>query len=121
LDKLPPLHPQIDYKIKLTSKNTLGHSPLYQQTTKELLAIKEYLINNLDKGFIILSLAPFASPILFIKKPNRLLQFYIDYQKLNQLTKKDQYPLPLINKTLAYISQAKIFTKLDIQQAFYRL
>ena len=61
------------------SENTLGHSPLYRQTTKELLAIKEYLIDNLDKGFIILSLAPFASPILFVKKPNRLLQFYIDY------------------------------------------
>ena len=55
------------------------HSPLYQQTTKELLVIKEYLIDNLDKGFIILSLAPFASLILFIKKPNRSLRFCVDY------------------------------------------
>jgi hypothetical protein len=55
------------------SENTLGHSPLYWQTIEELLVIKEYLINNLNKGFIVLSLAPFASPILFIKKPNGLL------------------------------------------------
>ena len=55
------------------SENTLGHSPLYWQTTEELLVIKEYLIDNLDKGFIVPSLAPFASLILFIKKPNRLL------------------------------------------------
>ena len=114
-DELPPLCPQIDYKIELTSENTLGHSPLYRQTTEELLAIKEYLIDNLDKGFIVPSLAPFASPILFVKKPDGSLRFCVDYRKLNQLTKKDQHPLPLINKTLARISQAKIFTKLDIR------
>ena len=96
------------------SENTLGHSPLYRQTIEELLAIKEYLIENLDKGFIIPSLAPFASPILFVKKPNKSLRFCVDYRKLNQLTKKDQHPLSLIDETLAYISQAKIFIKLDI-------
>jgi hypothetical protein len=79
LNKLPSLCLQIDYKIELTSENTLRHSPLYQQTTKELLVIKEYLIDNLDKGFIILSLAPFAASILFVKKPNRLLRFYVNY------------------------------------------
>jgi hypothetical protein len=35
------------------------------------------------------------------------------------LTCKDQYLLPLISETLARIARAKIFTKLDIQQAFY--
>jgi transposase InsO family protein len=120
-DELPPLRPQVDHKIELTSENTLGHSPLYRQTTEELLAIKEYLLENLDKGFIVPSLAPFASPILFVKKPDGSLRFCVDYRKLNQLTKKDQHPLPLIDETLARISQAKIFTKLDIRQAFHRL
>ena len=35
--------------------------------------IKEYLLKNLNKGFIILSLAPFALLILFVKKLNKLL------------------------------------------------
>jgi hypothetical protein len=69
----------VDYKIELTSKNTLSHSPLYWQTIEELLVIKEYLLKNLDKGFIILSLAPFTLLILFIKKSNGLLRFYINY------------------------------------------
>jgi len=68
-----------------------------------------------------LSQAPFASPILFIKKPNRGLRFYIDYRKLNNITRKDRYPLPLLNKTLAQISRAKVFTKLDIRQAFHQI
>jgi hypothetical protein len=113
-NKLPPFCPQVNHKIELLSENTLGHSPLYRQTIEELLAIKEYLLENLSKGFIIPSLAPFASLVLFVKKPDGSLRFYIDYCKLNQITKKDQYPLPLIDKTLARISQAKIFTKLNI-------
>jgi hypothetical protein len=52
-------------------------------------------------------------------KLNSGLRFYIDYYKLNSLTKKDQHLLPLINKTLTRILKAKIFIKLDICQAFH--
>ena len=56
-----------------------------------------------------------------MKKPNGSLRFCINYWKLNAITRKDQYPLPLIDETLARLSQAKIFTKLDIRQAFHRI
>ncbi|KAK6579500.1 hypothetical protein PZA11_008036 [Diplocarpon coronariae] len=80
----------------------------------ELEAIKAYLIDNLDKGFIKASFAPFATLILFIKKPDGSLRLCIDYRALNALTYKDRYPLLLINKTLACLSSAKIFIKLNI-------
>ena len=48
-------------------------------TTKELLAIKEYLLKNLDKGFIMPSSSSFDFPMLFVAKPNKGLCFYIDY------------------------------------------
>ena len=89
--------------------------------TEELAAVKEYLLENLHKGFIVLSNTPFASPVLFVSKLNGSLYFYVDYRKLNSITCKDQYPLPLIDKTLARISNTKIFTKLDIRQVFYRI
>ncbi len=81
--------------------------------------MKQYLIDNLSKGFIIDSQAPFAAPILFVRKANGGLRFYVDYHKLNAITQKDRYPLPLIDETLARISKAHIFTKLDIHQAFH--
>jgi hypothetical protein len=90
-------------------------------STEELLTVKEYLVDNLHKGFIVPSSAPFASPVLFVAKPGGGLRFCIDYRKLNNLTRKDQHPLPLIDETLARISNAKIFTKLDIRQAFHRI
>jgi hypothetical protein len=83
--------------------------------------VKQYLVDNLNKGLIEPSQAPFTTPVLFVKKANGNLRFYIDFRKLNQITRKDQYPLLLIHKTLIRISRAKIFTKLDIRQAFYRI
>ena len=58
-------------------------------TTKELLAVKEYLLDNLYKGFIAPSSSPFASLVLFVSKLGRGLCFYINYYKLNSIIKKD--------------------------------
>ena len=69
--------------------NNLRYSPLYRMTIEELAAVKEYLLENLHKGFIVPSNAPFASPVLFVSKPNGGLRFYIDYRKLNSIMKKD--------------------------------
>ena len=88
-DQLPPHRLAVDYKIELTEGNNLCYSPLYRMTTEELAAVKEYLLENLHKGFIVPSNAPFASPVLFISKPNGGLRFCVDYRKLNSITKKD--------------------------------
>jgi hypothetical protein len=79
----------VNHKIKLTQANNLSYSLLYRITTKELLAVKEYLLKNLYKGFIVLSSSFFASSVLFVTKPNSSLRFCVDYRKLNSLTKKD--------------------------------
>jgi hypothetical protein len=50
-DKLP-LYQLYNYKIELEGDNTLGYSLLYKMTIAELETVKEYLIDNLDKGFI---------------------------------------------------------------------
>ena len=45
----------------------------------KLQAVKQYLLDNLNKGFITPSQALYASLVLFVKKPNSSLQFCIDY------------------------------------------
>jgi hypothetical protein len=79
-------------------------------TTLELEETKRYLLDNLSKGFIEPSQSPFAAPILFVKKADGRLRFCIDFRKLNDLTRKDRYPLPLIDELLARVSRAKVFT-----------
>jgi hypothetical protein len=123
LNQLPP-HCTYDHKIQLEnadSLNDIGYSLLYYYSAVELEEVKRYITENLDKGFINTSQAPFTSLILFVKKKDGSLRFCIDYRKLNNLTRKDRYLLPLISETLARIARAKIFIKLDIRQAFHRI
>ena len=53
-DKLPP-HCTIDHKIVLEEENSLGFSPLYHMSLAELQTVKQYLLDNLNKGFIVFS------------------------------------------------------------------
>ena len=119
-DDMPP-HRPYDHKILLEQDAKLSTGPLYSMSNEELRTVRDYLRDNLDKGFIVPSSAPFSSPVLFVKKADGSLRFCIDFRKLNALTRKDVYPLPLIDETLARLRGAKVFTKLDIRQAFHRI
>ena len=54
-------------------------------------------------------------------KLERGIRFCVDYRYLNKLTKKDAYSISLIKETLAQLKNAKVFTKIDIRQAFHKL
>ena len=120
LDTLPP-HRKYDYKIHLEEEQKPGHTPLYKISSEELDAIKRYLDSHLAKGFIQASSTSYSSPVLFVKKPGGEIRFCVDYRRLNTITKKDHYPIPLIEETLAQLEGAKYFTKIDICQAFYQI
>ena len=62
-----------------------------------------------------------ASPILFVKKKDGKLRLCVDYRGLNEVTKKDRYPLPLISQALDRLNTAKYFTKLDIKDAYHNV
>jgi hypothetical protein len=42
----------------------------------------------------------------------------VDYEGLNKLTIKNQYPLPLISNLLDRVGSAKIYTKIDLRGAY---
>ena len=45
----------------------------------------------------------------------------MDYYGLNEITKKNYYPLPLIKEILNNILKAKYFIKLNITIIFYKI
>ena len=61
-----------------------------------------------------------VSPVFFVKKKDGSLQFVQDYHKLNDITVKNAYPLPLIPDIMDRITtaKAKYFTKLDIRWGY---
>ena len=45
----------------------------------------------------------------------------MDYRGLNNITRKDGYPLPLIKEILSGISKVRYFIKLNIIAVFYKI
>jgi hypothetical protein len=80
----------------------------------ELIVLKEWLEDNMSKGFIRQSSSTFGAPELYAKKPGGGLRFCIDYRDINSKTMKNRYPLALIKETLNLLGKARIYTKLDV-------
>jgi hypothetical protein len=60
--------------------------------------LREYLDLELAKGNIRIFTLLVGFPVIFIPKKDRSLQLIMDYRRLNDLTIKDQTPLPLITE-----------------------
>jgi hypothetical protein len=56
-----------------------------------------------------------------IRKKNGELRFCVDYRKLNDVTKKDCFPLPLIDDTLDTLAGAKWFSTLDLKVGYLQV
>ena len=89
-----------DHKIKLEGDYQPPYGPIYPLSTPKLQVLREYLHDNLAKEFIQHSTLSAGTPILFVKKKDGSLQLCVDYRRLNLLTKKNWYPLPLIGEAL---------------------
>jgi hypothetical protein len=118
---LPSYRP-IDHKIELLPDATpLKAHFLYSMSANQLIALKEYLTKALRKKWIVPNAVEYGSPVLFAKKPNGGLRFCMNYRAMNARSKKDVYPLLLISETLDRLGKAKLFTKLDVRNAFHRI
>ncbi len=51
-------------------------------------------------GVICASDSPWSYPIVLVKKKDGMVRFCIDYHALNDVIRKNSYPLPLIDDNL---------------------
>ena len=113
-----PEHQPWDHTMPLVEGKQPPFGPIYPLSEFELRSLREYLDENLRKGFIRPSSSPAGAPILFAKNKNGSLRLCVDYRGLNAITIKNRYPLPLIPELLDRFRQAKYFTKLDLRGAY---
>ena len=119
-DQLPP-HRPYDHAIPLQEGTTPPFGPIYSLSPSELQTLREYIDENLRRGFIRHSQSPAAAPILFVKKADGSLRLCVDYRGLNKITIKNRYPLPLIGEIFGRVGKAKFFTKFDVREGYHRL
>ena len=87
----------------------------------ENTAMKAYVKAYLTNGFIKHSRSEAVAPCMFVKRDGGKLRLVIDYRQLNAVTVKNRYPLPLIPEMLVRLNSAKIFTKIDLRNAYHQV
>ncbi|KAJ8343696.1 hypothetical protein SKAU_G00310250 [Synaphobranchus kaupii] len=115
---LPP-HRPYDCCIDLLAGAKLPSGRLYSLSGPEKLSMEEYIHESLASGIIRPSSSPVGAGFFFVGKKDGSLRPCIDYRGLNQITIRNKYPLPLINTAFEPLSQAVIFTKLDLRNAYH--
>jgi len=112
-------HQEYNLKIELEEGAPLPPGRLYSLSPVELETLRGFIDENLCFGFIRPTSSSHAAPVLFVKKKDGSLRLCVNYQGLNKISKKDWYPLPLISDLLDSPSQAKVYTKIDLQHAYH--
>ena len=117
-DELPPSRPW-DHAIELIP----GVEPrldckIYPLSRDEQDQLDSFITEHLRTGRIRPSKSPMASPFFFVKKKDGSLRPIQDYRKLNELTIKNRYPLPLISDLIDTLQNARYFTKLDVRWGY---
>ena len=85
----------------------------YIITVKEDKALNQWLKEQLKTGLIVESSSRYTALCFYIPKKDRSLQLVQDCKKLNQYIIKNKISLPLIEKVINKLKDARYFNKLD--------
>ena len=96
-------------------------SRMRKSTMAEDLITKDHICRMSGRKVIRPSKSPWASPVLLAAKKGGKVRFCIDYRCLNDVTKKDSYPIPRIDDILSQLGGAKHFSTMDLTDAFWSI
>ena len=105
--------------------NTGDAKPIKQRTRRTPLGYaneeRQHLEKLLEADVIESSSSEWASPSVLVRKRDGSVRWCIDMRKLNDVTVKDCFPLPLIEDCLDALAGCQYFTTLDMASGYYQL
>jgi len=110
-----PVRKPWDHAINLREDFIPRKGRTYLMSRKEKEEVREFVEEQLRKGYIQPSKSPQTSPVFFVEKRDGKKRMVQDYRYLNKGTVKDNYPLSLISDLIDTMGTKKVFTKMDLQ------
>ena len=108
------------HDIEVNNNKPISSAP-YRVSPAERQIIATEIQRMLEDNIIEPAHSPWSSPIVLIKKKDGAVRFCIDYRKLNLVTKRDVYPLPRIDASLAALSGSQWFSTMDLISGYHQI
>ncbi|UYV83464.1 K02A2.6-like [Cordylochernes scorpioides] len=83
--------------------------------------IQDQISQLLKHDIITPSSSPYSSPVTLVRKRDNTMRLCIDFRRVNELVPSDLHPLPLIETVLDNLSKARVFSTVDISNAYYQI
>jgi hypothetical protein len=119
LPGMPPDH-DIEFVIELMPGTAPIYKSPYRMATLELAKLKEHIKELLEKGFIHPSSSPWGALVIFVLKKDGTQRLCMDYCALNEVTVKNNYPLPKIDDLFNQLCGACVFSKIDHRSGYHK-
>jgi hypothetical protein len=117
---LPPSR-TYDHSIAILPNALPVNCRPYRYSPEQKDEIERQVATMLKSGVVVPSLSPYASPVLLVKKKDNNWRFCVDYWRLNSITVKNKFPLPIIDEFLDEIAGEKYFTTIDLTLGFHQI
>ena len=108
------------HKIITTSDRPIK-SNSYRVSPFERKIISEQINELISIGVIERSNSQWSSPVILVKKKDDSYRFCVDFRRLNNITIKDNYPLPRIEDSLDALAGSKYFSSIDLTSGFWQV
>ena len=83
--------------------------------------VDEEINKLLDLNVIEPSDSPWSSPATLVRKKDQSLRFCVDFRKVNDVTRKDAYPIPRIDETLESLAYSRFYCTLDCASGYWQV
>ncbi|XP_060210958.1 uncharacterized protein LOC132637972 [Lycium barbarum] len=108
-----------------SEEKVLGAQPFnlrpYRYSFDQKNAIEGIIQDILKAEIVMPSQSPFASPALLVKKKDSTWRLCVDYKRLNSMTVKNKYPIPIIEDLLDELNGANVFSKINLRAGYHQV